>query len=94
MKRVCDRIEQCGIAEVNAHGSFVAFGLEQSRRHAEDFRARPLHPGERLAFEAMAGATLAEQERMERGQSGSFDEYIRQYAARTPSQLCAGAQAG
>jgi glutamate--cysteine ligase len=80
---------------IRAHGgSFVAFGLEQSRRHAEDFRARPLHPGERLAFEAMAGATLAEQERMERGQSGSFDDYIRQYAARTPAQLCAGAGAG
>jgi glutamate--cysteine ligase len=74
-------------------GSFVAFGLEQSRRHAEDFRSRPLHPGERLAFEAMAGATLAEQERLERGQSGSFDDYIRQYSARTPAQLCAGAQA-
>jgi glutamate--cysteine ligase len=74
-------------------GSFAAFGLAQSRRHAEDFRTRPLHPGERLAFEAMAQATLAEQERLERGQSGSFDDYIRQYAARTPSQLCAGLQA-
>jgi glutamate--cysteine ligase len=78
---------------IRRHGSFTAFGLAQSRRHADDFRSRPLQPGERLAFEAMAGATLAEQERLERGQSGSFDDYIRQYAARTPPQLCAKAQA-
>jgi glutamate--cysteine ligase len=76
---------------IRSHGSFTAFGLAQSRQHAADFHARPLAQEEQLAFEAMARASLAEQEQIERSQSGSFDEFIRQYAANTPEHLCAEA---
>ena len=36
----------------------------------------------------MAQDALEEQKRMERSQSGSFDDFIVQYQARTPAQLC------
>ena len=73
---------------IREHGSFAAFGLAQSRLHAQDFRSRPLSAQQRQAFETMAQDSLDEQKRMERSQSGSFDDFIVQYQARTPAQLC------
>jgi glutamate--cysteine ligase len=73
---------------IRGHGSFAAFGLAQSRLHAQNFHSRPLSEQQRQAFAAMAQASLAEQEQMERGQSGSFDDFILQYQAQTPPQLC------
>jgi glutamate--cysteine ligase len=73
---------------IREHGSFTAFGLAQSRLHAEDFRSRPLDAAQRQAFETMAQDSLDEQARMERSQTGSFDDFIVQYQARTPAQLC------
>ena len=73
---------------IRRHGSFAAFGLAQSLLHAEHFRSRPLAAGQREAFAAMAQASLNEQAAMEAAQSGSFDDFIRQYQARTPAQLC------
>lgn len=73
---------------IRRHGSFAAFGMAQSRLHAENFRSRPLAPEQQQAFAAMAETSLAEQATMEATQSGSFDDFIRQYQARTPAQLC------
>ena len=79
---------------IREHGSFVAFGLAQSRLHAQDFRSRPLSEQQRQAFADMARASLAEQEQMERSQSGSFDDFILQYQERTPVHLCEQLKAG
>lgn len=76
------------LAAIREHGSFSAFGLAQSRLHAEDFQSRPLTARQRLAFDTMAQDSLDEQARMERSQTGSFDDFIVQYQARTPAQLC------
>ncbi|MET0962200.1 MAG: glutamate--cysteine ligase [Noviherbaspirillum sp.] len=73
---------------IREHGSFAAFGLAQSRLHAADFRARPLTAEQQQAFREMARVSLEEQRRMESSQSGSFDDFILQYQARTPAQLC------
>ena len=73
---------------IREHGSFAAFGLAQSRLHAEDFPSRPLTARQRQAFDTMAQDSLDEQTRMERSQAGSFDDFIVQYQARTPAQLC------
>ncbi|HEX8883636.1 MAG TPA: glutamate--cysteine ligase [Noviherbaspirillum sp.] len=73
---------------IRRHGSFAAFGMAQSRLHAENFRSRPLTQEQQQAFAAMAETSLAEQATMEATQSGSFDDFIRQYQDRTPAQLC------
>jgi glutamate--cysteine ligase len=73
---------------VRACGSFGEFGLRQSLAHAADFRARPLSPEQVAEFEQMARTSLAEQDEMERSQSGDFDQFITDYRSRTPSQLC------
>ncbi|MGV3653123.1 MAG: glutamate--cysteine ligase [Noviherbaspirillum sp.] len=69
-------------------GSFAAFGMRQSLAHAASFRARPLSDAEHAAFAAQAAASLEEQERMERTQNGDFDQFILDYRARTPPELC------
>jgi len=71
-----------------ADGSFEQFGLQQSRLHAAAFAARPLSDHEIAVFRAMAAESLAEQDWMERSQTGSFDEFIADYRVRTPQQLC------
>lgn len=70
-------------------GSFADFGMQQSLAHAADFRARPPSAEEHGYFTALAQASLAEQEEMERTQTGDFDQFITDYRSRTPSQLCA-----
>ena len=57
-------------------GSFTNFALRQSAAHAADFRARPLSEDERAYYTSLAQTSLVEQERMERTQVGSFDEFI------------------
>jgi glutamate--cysteine ligase len=69
-------------------GSFEAFALEQSRTHAAQFRAQPPSADEAAFFTNLARESLAEQARMEREQSGNFDEFITDYRSRTPKQLC------
>jgi glutamate--cysteine ligase len=69
-------------------GSFPDFAMRQSRTHAADFRARPLSAEEQAGFTALAQTSLAEQEQMERTQSGDFDQFITDYRSRTPSELC------
>jgi glutamate--cysteine ligase len=76
------------LEDIRRHGSFAAFGMAQSRLHAQDFRSRPLAASALREFEALAEASLAEQAAMEAGQTGTFDDFIRQYQARTPAQLC------
>jgi len=70
------------------NNSFEEFGLQQSLQHAEYFRERPLSADENAYFEHLAKTSLAEQEEMERTQSGDFDAFVLAYSQRTPSQLC------
>lgn len=70
------------------NNSFYQFALKQSTLLAEQFRARPSTEEERRYFENLAAASVAEQEEMERTQTGSFDEFITDYRSRTSSQLC------
>lgn len=79
------------LESMREHGnSFTRFALAQSEAHAHDFRARPLTPEDTARFAEMAKASLAEQEKMENEQQGSFDDFITDYRSRTPSQLCEG----
>ncbi|MES2128639.1 MAG: glutamate--cysteine ligase [Pseudomonadota bacterium] len=73
------------LAEVKLDGSFAAFGLRQSKLHAQYFRASPLMPAETALFEELAAASLAEQAEIEQQQSGSLDDFI---AAYNCSKLC------
>nr|WP_234030520.1 glutamate--cysteine ligase [Undibacterium sp. 14-3-2] len=70
------------------NNSFYQFALKQSKVLAEQFRSRPPSEEERRYFEELARASVAEQEEMERSQTGSFDEFITDYRSRTSSQLC------
>lgn len=61
--------------------SFFAFAQRQSEHHAEWFRSRPLDAEHEQRFERAAQASLAAQERMEREDRGSFDEFVARYMA-------------
>ncbi|UGQ46267.1 glutamate--cysteine ligase [Massilia endophytica] len=74
------------LRELNANGkSFADFGLRQSQKHAEWFRAHPPSALEQSYFEKLAEESLAKQAEMERIQTGSFDDYVTAYRA---SNLC------
>ena len=68
--------------------SFAAFALKQSTLLAEQFRANPPSEEERIYFQTLANVSLHEQEEMERGQTGNFDQFITDYRSRTSSQIC------
>jgi glutamate--cysteine ligase len=75
---------------MQSHGnSFPAFAMQQALKHAQDFKSRPLTADEQAFFDTMARNSLAEQERMEASQTGSFDEFIEDYRSRMPGELCA-----
>jgi glutamate--cysteine ligase len=77
------------LAEIRHNGgSFERFALQQSKAHAEDFRSRPLSDGEMAFFKSLAQTSLNEQAKMEREQTGDFDQFITDYRSRTPRQLC------
>ncbi|MBL8445765.1 MAG: hypothetical protein JNK52_17135, partial [Zoogloeaceae bacterium] len=61
--------------------SFFAFAQRQSERHSDWFRSRPLDAEHEQRFERAAQASLASQERMEREDRGSFDEFVARYMA-------------
>lgn len=77
------------LAEIRFNGgSFERFALEQSKRHAEEFTARPLNTEDMAFFRNLAQSSLDEQAKMEREQCGDFDAFITDYRSRTPKQLC------
>jgi glutamate--cysteine ligase len=65
--------------------SFTAFGLHQSEKHAAYFRSHPPSAEDVARFDEMARISIAEQEELERTQTGSFDDYVKAYRA---SNLC------
>ncbi|WP_020655218.1 glutamate--cysteine ligase [Massilia niastensis] len=73
------------LEEVRALGSVAAFGLRQSELHAASFRDSPLMPAEEALFDELAAASLAEQDRIEATDTGSFDDFV---AAYNSSTLC------
>ncbi|MYN05725.1 glutamate--cysteine ligase [Pseudoduganella aquatica] len=74
------------LRELRANGgSFAAFGLHQSERHAAYFRSHPPTAEEAAYFDAQAAASLAEQDAMEAANTGSFDDFV---AAYRNSNLC------
>jgi gamma-glutamylcysteine synthetase len=64
-------------------GSFNAFGLEQSRRHAAHFASRPLTAQETAWFDDLAATSLAEQVQMEQQPEGSFEGFVSAYRTST-----------
>jgi glutamate--cysteine ligase len=62
-------------------GSFDAFALRRSEEHAAHFRGRPLDPAALARFTAEAAASLAEQQRVERADSGEFGQFVQRYQA-------------
>ncbi len=74
------------LREIGAlNGSYAAFGLRQSERHAAHFRSRPPSADEQAYFSNLAASSLAEQAELERTQTGSFDDFVAAYRA---SNLC------
>lgn len=69
-------------------GSYPQFALKQSRKLANQFRTRPLGAEDMAYFAQLAQISLAEQEAMEHGQSGDFDQFIADYRSRTSSEIC------
>lgn len=78
--RVLEEVRACG-------NSFTAFALQQSRRQAEQFLARPLSAEQAATFQAVAQTSLAHQEAIERTQTGDFDTFVAAYRASTLGNL-------
>jgi glutamate--cysteine ligase len=68
-------------------GSFERFALQQSLTHAEQFHAQPPSAEESAFFTQLAHESMEEQAKMEREQTGDFDQFITDYRSRTPQQL-------
>ncbi|VVE87295.1 glutamate--cysteine ligase [Pandoraea bronchicola] len=64
-------------------GAFQAFALEQSKRHAQTLRDRPLDAGVVEHFETLARKSLDTQAELERTQVGDFDAFVAAYRAGT-----------
>jgi glutamate--cysteine ligase len=74
------------LSEIRAlNGSYTAFGLRQSERHAAYFRSHPPTAGELAYFSRLAETSLEEQRELERTQTGNFDDFVAAYRA---SNLC------
>ena len=72
------------LRELRANGgSFAAFGLQQSERHAAFFREQPPTAEQSAYFDQLAVTSLAEQRAMEAAPQGSFDDYVASYRAST-----------
>jgi len=61
--------------------SFQDYALTLSRRHAEDFRARPLPDGKAAELKREAEESLAAQRLTEASDTLGFDEFLREYFA-------------
>lgn len=62
-------IKECG-------GSFVAFAMRQSQRHAAFFFGNPLSGEKQAVFDELARMSRLEQEQIEASDTGTFDDYI------------------
>ncbi len=72
------------LRELRANGgSFAAFGLQQSERHAAFFREQPPTAEQSAYFDQLAFDSLAEQRAMEAAPQASFDDYVASYRAST-----------
>lgn len=72
----------------NGGGSFTDFALRQSEAHAANFKSRPPTPDEQAYFTDLANTSNVEQQQMEATQTGDFDQFITEYRAKAPRQLC------
>ncbi|MFC5476082.1 glutamate--cysteine ligase [Paraherbaspirillum soli] len=63
--------------------SFASFALRQTKAHAAHFRAQPPSAEELAYFEGLATTSLAEQDSLERSQTGDFDTFVAAYRAST-----------
>ncbi|MGQ7960514.1 glutamate--cysteine ligase [Pseudomonas sp. SP16.1] len=69
------------LAALRQGTSFADFALQQSRRHAEYLRSRPLDAEQQAAFEQAAQRSLAEQVALEAQPQGDFDAFVAAYQA-------------
>jgi glutamate--cysteine ligase len=67
--------------------SFVAFGQAQSQAHAAHFLARPLSEATMRETSALAARSLNEQAELEKGDTGSFDDFVAEYHAYTVNRF-------
>ncbi len=77
------------LAAIKANGgSFHRFGLLQSALHANHFRSHPPEAELAQSYAKMAEQSLAEQAKLEAGDTVSFDQYIAAYRASTLCNDC------
>ena len=78
------------IAINKENNSFAQFSLKQSIFFADAYKSRHIDDETRQYFEKMAETSLAQQQQMETEQTGSFDDFIKDYRSRTSSEICDG----
>lgn len=69
------------LAAIIDQGGFAAFGLQQSRAHAEHFLATPLAPADEARMQAMRMASIARQDALEAGDTLDFDAFMARHAS-------------
>ncbi|MGI4861151.1 MAG: glutamate--cysteine ligase [Janthinobacterium lividum] len=70
------------LAAIVASGSFVAFGLQQSRAHAAHFLATPLAATDEARLLALGAESIARQNEIEAADDIGFDAFMARYASR------------
>ena len=66
------------------------FSLKQSELFASQFKARLLSETTQNKFEQLMQSSIEQQIKMEKEQSDSFDDFIKDYRSRTSSEICDG----
>ena len=56
--------------------SFLAFAMDQTLKHRQNFKSRPLGPGESAQFAEIARQSLEDQEKIEAADDKDFDQYL------------------
>lgn len=79
------------LAGLRASGqSFARHSLQQSARHADYFRGRPLPAAQHAELAALARKSLDEQADIERSETGSFDAFVAAYGTYTLTRPAGG----
>jgi glutamate--cysteine ligase len=70
------------LAQMKRHGdSFREFALERSRMHRQAILAMDFAQAEATRFARLAAESIAEQQRIEAGDTLPFEDYRKQYLA-------------
>lgn len=69
------------LAAAREHGGYFSYAMQQAQAHHQHLLAQPLDAASQATFEASVQSSLAEHQRLEAADQGSFEDYVARYYA-------------